>query len=214
MVQVFVVNPKGGCGKTTIATQLAGFYSVNHKTVLLIDHDEQKSCSDWHSGRPQKYVNIKLTTPKNEPQPSVDAYDIVIHDMPAAQGLLSALRAGPDDKIIIPVLPSPTDIKACLRFVMSLTRSGFIECGADIGFVANRVKVSANYSQVLAEFLDKVDIPLLTTLRDSQNYLKAMNSGKTIFDLPKYQAKKDVSQWLPLLDWVHPLSVEEEVAAV
>lgn len=206
MVQVFVVNPKGGCGKTTIAAQIASFFIAHQRTVVLVDHDNQKSCSDWLHGRPRKCPPITLVQAHDHLSlPALPTADIIVHDMPAAWTTAKApglIRPG--DKMIIPVLPSPTDIKACLRFVMSLYRAGLIGTGIDIGLVANRIRKNTQYYQVLADFLQRIDLPLLGTLRDSQNYVNAMNRGVSIFDLPQARAAQDRAQWQPILDWIWP----------
>jgi chromosome partitioning protein len=133
-----------------------------------------------------------------------DDFDYVIHDMPAAAGveaLQSVARKG--DKLIIPMLPSPTDIKAGVRFLMSLNRNEWMEAaGLDVGLVANRVKSNTNYFKVLSAFLQEVNIPLVASIRDTQNYIKAMDGGIGVFDLPPSRVSKDIEQWQPLLDWV------------
>lgn len=155
MDQVFVINPKGGCGKTTIATQLAGYYASLGKDVLLADHDAQKSSSDWLASRPSECRPIRAVA--LTPETSFDAKNahVVVHDMPAAwtfKHVDKVIKAG--DRLLIPVLASPTDIKACLRFVMGLYREGVMDAEVSIGLVANKVKPNTKYFAILNEFLD------------------------------------------------------------
>ena len=203
MDQIFIANPKGGCGKTTIATQLAGYYANQGGAVLLVDHDAQRSSSDWLGSRPASCAPIRLVASEvDEPVDDVCA-DIVIHDMPAAWDMdLVADIIGEGDKVLIPVLSSPTDIKACLRFVMGLYRSGVMESNIHIGLVANRSRVKTRYFQVLLEFVGRLELPLVASLRDTQNYVKAMDRGLTIFDLPPSRVAVDVEQWRPILKWL------------
>ncbi|ABD82370.1 ParA family protein [Saccharophagus degradans] len=202
MGQIFIANPKGGCGKTTVAVQLAGFYANMARSVQLVDHDAQRSSLDWASGRPATCAPIKVLVSANEPVLADATYSVTIHDMPAAWTLDNVdTLIHPQDIVIIPLLASPTDIKACLRFVMGIYRSGLLERGVNIGIVANRVRKNTRYFKVLEAFLAKLDIPLITVLRDSQNYVRAMDRGLTLFDLPAARCSTDRAQWQPLLDW-------------
>lgn len=203
MGQIFIANPKGGCGKTTLAVQLAGFYANTHQSVCLVDHDAQRSSLDWSSGRPVGCPPITVTLATSEVAVTADDGAVTIHDMPAAWALDKVdTLIKPTDIVIIPLLASPTDIKACLRFVMGIYRSGLLERGVSIGIVANRVRKNTRYFKVLEAFLAKLDIPLITVLRDSQNYVRAMDRGLTLFDLPATRCDTDRGQWQPLLDWI------------
>ncbi len=206
MNQIFVTNPKGGCGKTTIATHLASHYSNNGAKVLLVDHDAQKSSSDWYDCRPKKYLSMKLIASSVNTPVSTKGADVVIHDMPAAWTLEHVEEIlHSDDKILIPVLSSPTDIKAALRFIMALNRSGILEQGIKVGLVANKVKSNTSYHQIQQSFLERMDFPVVGSLRDTQNYIKTMDKGLTVFDFPISKVKNDLSQWQPILNWLNAI---------
>ena len=204
MDQVFVANPKGGCGKTTISIQLAGYYANNDRKVLLVDHDAQRSSSDWLASRPYQCAKIQSKASKVDDPVEFGDAEVVVHDMPAAWSLehVSELIHA-QDKVIIPVLASPNDIKACIRFLMSLNRSGVLENGVSVGIVSNRMRSNTNYSKVLLEFLERVELPLVGQLRDTQNYVKTMDKGLSLFDFPESRAKQDREQWQPILRWLH-----------
>jgi len=173
MEQVFVINPKGGCGKTTLSTQLAGYYASVGKNVLLADHDAQKSSSDWVASRPATAAKIHIVA--LDPLKHLESKDaeVVIHDMPAAWTLKNVDNiVKPGDRLLVPVLSSPTDIKACLRFVMALYREGIMDSEARVGLVANKVRKNTTSIAVLNEFLQKVDLPIVGQLRYSENYVK------------------------------------------
>lgn len=213
MEQIFIANPKGGCGKTTIATQLAGYYSGLGHSVLLVDHDAQKSSSDWLAARPKERADISLIATSVDTPVDTNGSEYVIHDMPAAWSLnhvSDILHAC--DKVLIPVLSSPTDIKASLRYIMGLNRSGVMELGIEVGLVANRVRSNTNYVKVLNEFLERLNLPMLSSLRDTQNYVQAMDKGETIFDLAPSKVKKDIEQWQPILDWLSVCSLRNQQA--
>lgn len=204
MKQIFIANPKGGCGKTTIATQLAGYFANQGRQVLLVDHDAQRSSSDWLSSRPAGCAAIESIALAVEKPVNGAAAELVVHDMPAAWDLdhvADIIRPG--DQVLIPVLSSPTDIKACLRFIMGLYRSGIMEADIHMGLVANRSREQTRYFKVLMEFLERVELPLVTSLRDTQNYVRAMDRGLTIFDLPPNRVATDISQWQPIFDWLN-----------
>ncbi len=200
MHQVFVVNPKGGCGKTTIATHVAAYFASKERRVCLVDHDQQKSSSDWHSMRSTKRPAVAL---QSEQRIQRQEFDLVVHDFPAAFSLLDSPGIITDgDQVIIPVLPSPTDIRACLRYIMGMYRSGLLEKSIFVGVVANRVRVRSHYNDVLREFLTGLQLPLLATLRDTQHYIHALEKGNSVFDMAPSKVGKDILQWQPLLHWI------------
>lgn len=203
MRQVFIANPKGGCGKTTIAVHVAAHFAVKGKRVALIDHDALKSSSDWLKSRPaSRPVIASMVTHGDNPIDTGDN-DWIIHDLPAAWNLKnvdSLINAG--DRVLIPVLSSPNDIKACLRFVMDLYRTGSLDKDIKYGFVANRIKMHTRYFEVLKEFLSRMELPLVACLRDTQNYVHCMNAGLSIFELPKSRVLIDVNQWSKLTRWL------------
>ncbi|MFL0811543.1 MAG: ParA family protein [Agarilytica sp.] len=203
MEQVFVTNPKGGAGKTTISTHIAAYFANQNKNVLLVDHDALKCSSDWHRGRPASYARLRSVTAKVDDVIDFGDADWVVHDMPAAwtlENVQNILHAG--DRVLIPVLSSPNDIKACLRFVMNLHRSGILESGVQVGLIANRVRANTSYFKILKEFLSRLGLPIVTTLRDTQNYVLTMDAGLTIFDLPPSRVKQDLAQWKPVINWL------------
>lgn len=203
MDQVFVINPKGGCGKTTIATQLAGYYANEGKQVMLADHDAQKSSSDWLTSRPPECAPIHSVALSPEKPFDTGNADIVVHDMPAAwtlKNMSQVIQAG--DRLLIPVMASPTDIKACLRFIMALSREGVMDMGVQVGLVANKVKPQTTYFSVLNTFLERLEIPLVGQLRDTQSYIRLMDRGLSIFDVPSGRVKRDIGEWFLILEWL------------
>ncbi len=209
MEQVFVANPKGGSGKTTISSQLAAYFANQGHKVLLVDHDALKCSSDWLSTRPQNKAQIRSIVASVGAEIDTQDADWVIHDMPAAwtlENVQEILHEG--DKVLIPVLSSPNDIKACLRFIMDFHRSGVMECGIRVGLIANRVRSNTKYSETLNGFLEGIDLPILSVLRDTQNYVRAMDAGLTIFDLPPSKNRRDTEQWKPILDWLEKKEIE------
>lgn len=205
MKTIVVANPKGGCGKSTLAAQIACYYANAGFKVALADHDPQRSALDWLKCRPASCAPITPIAAFNREQ-IADTFEVVIHDMPAACDLtMIAETLSGDSKLLIPILASPTDIKAGVRFLMNLNRDGWNSQGSynvDIGLVANRVRTNTNYFKVLVEFLEKVNMPLIASIRDTQNYIRAMDAGISVFDFPKARVSRDIEQWQPLLAWL------------
>ena len=105
------------------------------------------------------------------------------------------------DVVIVPVLPSPIDIRAAGHFIGELMMKSMLKTSR-VGLVANRVREQTLIFQNLEKFLKKLDIPVITRLRDSQNYIRAAEGGFGIFEMSPYQVDKDIEQWRPLIKWI------------
>ncbi len=202
-MQIIVANAKGGSGKSTVAVHLAAYFALLGEKVALVDHDPQQSALDWYKARPKDYGDISpVAAYKNQSIPEMCTR--IVHDMPAGcepEELVAML--GLDDKLLIPILPSPTDIKAGIRFLMALNRAGVVtDSGRRVGLVAERVRSNTLYFKTLVDFLEQVNIPLIGSVRETQNLIKSMDRGLSIFDLPMSKVKQDVEQWRPILQWI------------
>lgn len=205
MRHIMVLNSKGGCGKTTIATNLASYYAAEGQKVALVDYDSQVSSLDWLAGRPaERAPIIGLEGHKEGMLRLARNSDVVIADAPArAHGpeLTKLLRAA--DTVIVPVLPSSIDIQAAGKFLKELKKVGKVERReVKIAVVANRVRVSTNIFEELDEFLEKLRVPYVAAFREAQNYIRAYTRGLGIFELPEYLAWPDWEEWEPLLEWL------------
>jgi chromosome partitioning protein len=128
----------------------------------------------------------------------------VIVDTPAALGSARMPEITRDaDKVIVPVLPSDIDIHACSRCMRDLLLVAKIRREDDrIGVVANRIRRNTLTYQSLIRFLQTLGIPIITTIRDSQNYVRAAELGIGVHEMKSYIAREDVEQWAPLIDWL------------
>jgi chromosome partitioning protein len=212
--KIVVLNPKGGSGKTTIATNLAACYASRGIKSGLIDIDRQGSSMRWAGKRKDSVLPVihavtSFDTPKNVTRSFAMRMppDVVriITDTPAAMArheLINATRLA--DKIIVPVLPSDIDIHAATRCIGDLLVAGRIPRSENrIAVVANRVKRNTRMYQALMRFLDSLHIPVVAVLRDSQNYIRSSESGVGIHEMrPPSLVRADIEQWHSLIDWI------------
>jgi chromosome partitioning protein len=208
---ILVLNPKGGCGKSTIATNLAGYFAMQGKNVSLADCDPQCSSSDWLEVRPEQLATINHVPVKKGKLLVPSDTEILLLDTPASihgQRMANIVRAA--QTMIIPVLPSPIDIRAAERFLSNLIklRKKTINKKIKIATVANRVRETTLAAAKLEDYLEKLKlpngkkIPFMTLLRASQNYVHAAERGITIFEMAPSKTHHDREQWQPLLKWL------------
>jgi chromosome partitioning protein len=203
MRAVMVANPKGGSGKTTLATNLAGYFANQGQKVTLCDLDRQQSSLRWLAFRDPELPSITGYFNGNQmlinlPQEP----DWVVLDAPAGfQGykLNDYLRAV--DRVLIPIVPSIFDMAATEDFLNTLRQdlSGHM---AKIGIVAMRIDPRTRAAIMLEEFLRYFDLPILAYLRNTQNYVNVAAAGKTLFDPPRAHNKRDIEQWQNLQAWI------------
>lgn len=203
MRAILVANPKGGCGKTTLATNLAGHFANKGAKVTLCDLDRQQSSLRWMAFRDEAVPQVTGYFAGNQvlfnpPQES----DWVVLDAPAGlQGYKLSDYLRRVDKVVVPVVPSVFDMAATEDFLNSIRQEMRGKRGA-IGIVAMRVDPRTRAAGMLEEFLNHFDIPILTYLRNTQNYVNAAAAGLSVFDPPRARHRRDVEQWDPLLHWL------------
>ena len=204
MRTIMLLNAKGGCGKSTLASNLASYYAAQGKAVALVDFDPQKSGLEWLNARSAddwEIVGIDGTaTDMRVPR----GIDVAIFDAPAGvSGKELTAMVKHAETIIIPVLPSPIDIRAASHFIRDLLLVGKVSRKqTKIAVVANRVRENTRVYHTLEAFLKSLKIPFVATLRDTQNYIRAEERGLGIFELAPSSVAQDVEQWEPLLNWL------------
>jgi len=206
MRTIMLMNAKGGCGKTTLATNLATWYADDGKQVALADYDPQRSSLDWLEAR-KGYEGIPAIEGIDATAGAVrpaKGTEVLIMDVPAGiHGKAINKMLLRVDTLILPVLPSPIDMRACNRFLSELLESGRVsKHQTRIGIVANRVKEQTRVYHDLEEYLGHLKIPFLTHFRESQNYIRAAEEGLAIFEMAPSLVYKDVVQWDPLFAWL------------
>ena len=212
MQRIVVLNPKGGSGKTTIAINLASYYATRQQSPVLMDFDPQGSTLRWVKKRQPAQPPIHVIPAFEKNAGTTRSFQLrvpdsathVIIDTPAA---LDSPRM-PDitrdaHKILVPVLPSDIDIHACSRCIRDLLLVAKIRREDErIGVIANRVRRNTLTYQSLIKFLQTLGIPIVATIRDSQNYVRAAELGIGVHEMKSYIAREDVEQWAPLVDWL------------
>lgn len=205
MRNIMVLNAKGGCGKSTIATNLASYYAYEQEQqVALVDFDPQGSSLAWLKVRPDNYPHIHGIDATREAVRPLRDTGVIIMDAPArVQGKELTQLVRRVETIIVPVLPSPIDIRAAADFMKELLTTGKVSRKETrVAVVANRVRENTLIYQSLQAFLKSLKIPFVTTLRDTQNYIRAEERGVGLFEMAPSQVWWDLEQWEPLLKWL------------
>ena len=205
MRHIMVMNAKGGCGKSTLATNIASYFADEGYAVALADYDPQRSSLDWLERRPDSRPQIAGVAAFDEGLKRAPRNaDYLIIDAPARSHgaeLTDLVRHA--ETIVVPVLPSTIDMQASDRFISELKSVGKVERkDAKIGVVANRVREYTLIFEELDDHLTSARIPYLASLREAQNYVRAYTRGLGIFELPEYLAWPDWEQWEPLTRWL------------
>ena len=204
MPVIVVANPKGGVGKSTLATNIAGLFARQGHAVMLGDVDRQQSSRQWLALRPDaapKIQNWDLAGDATFKVPKGVTH--VVLDTPAGMHgkLLDAVMsiAG---RIVVPLQPSLFDIQATHAFVGEL-RDHKRGDDVKIGMVGMRVKEHTISNDQLHQFLPKLKAPVLGYLRDTQNYVHMAARGLTLWDVTPSRVERDLEQWKPLASWLN-----------
>jgi len=212
MQKIVLLNPKGGSGKTTIAINLASYFAVSGLRPTLMDLDAQGSSTRWLSKRAKGQAPIhgiagfernSRVTRSFATRLPLDTERLII-DTPAAieaQRLPEITRNA--TAVLVPILPSDIDIHAATKCISDLLLIAKIPRDAQrIAVIANRVKKNTLIYKSLMKFLETLNIPVIATLRDSQTYIKAAESGIGIFEMKPYMVREDLDQWTSLVGWL------------
>ncbi len=205
MRHVMVLNSKGGCGKSTLSTNVAVFFARGGHQVCIADYDPQRSSLDWLAQRPGDLPPISGVPAYEEGLRNVPrSTEVLVIDAPArVHGLELNELVRRAETIIIPVLPSSVDMKACAHFMAELLEIGKVSRKqARLGLIANRVREHTLIYEELDQYLSKLKVPYLGCLREAQNYVRAYARGMGVLELPEYLASPDWKQWEPIGEWL------------
>lgn len=212
--RILVINGKGGCGKTTIATNLAVAYACNGVKVALMDNDPQASSTHWASLRDEARPNVTIVAKHERPamyetkafhhRLPADTQMIIVdgHSNSRGRDLDSLLRQ--TDLILVPILPSSIDIRAGGQFITDLlTHRLFRASPRPLGVIANRIQPNTHTHEKLMNFLSCLDVPAVAQFRDSPVYTDAVEIGQGVVDMVDCRAaRKETAQWKQLITWI------------
>ena len=212
MQRITVINLKGGCGKTTIATNLASAYACRGRNTTLIDYDPQGSSIYWLNLRPDDackingiaaYPSSNSVTRSWQLHLPIDAEHVIIDTPAGLKGLDLVDQLKGTHAILIPVLPSSIDAHATADFIRDLYLIAKVKPQITrLCIVCNRVKPNTLALKSLQRFLDVMNIPVIAQLRETQNYTKASECGLGIHEAGSQNNKKDVEAWEQIVNWL------------
>jgi chromosome partitioning protein len=211
--KIVIINPKGGCGKTTMATNLASYYANNGPAPAIMDFDRQGSTMAWLDRRPATrplihgiaaYKKTMQATRSWQLRVPDEATNLII-DSPAAL-THDDLRELTRDacSILVPVLPSVLDIHTSSRCIADLLLVAKIDRrDHKLAIVANRTQKNTKSLDKLMRFLYSLGIPVIAVMRDSQNFVRAIEQGIGICEMPPYEVRPDMEQLELVVDWLN-----------
>ena len=196
--KIVVMNPKGGCGKTTLATNLAGWLALRGPPPTIVDCDPQGFCTRWIESRPAHRPKVHgLATGPLTARSTIEVpaeSSVAIIDLPAAitgEQLHAFVYLA--DSLLLPVTPSDIDVYSATRFIAELLLDAQLDRSERrVGIVANRVRERTRSFAMLMRFLGSLRIPLIGALRDSQNFVQAAALGLGVCELPPHRVQDDV----------------------
>lgn len=201
---ILVANPKGGSGKSTLSTNLAGFYAGQGTQVMLGDVDKQQSSLQWLARRPELAANVSGWQMQEGLAKPPKGTQVIILDSPAGlDGKLLKSLVKKVDRVIVPIQPSPFDIWASRDFFTVLLEEKAVRKEKTfVGVVGMRIDPRTRWAKELEQFLEGYEVPVLGYLRDTQLYVQATGNGLSLFDMPQGRVKRDLEAWQPILSWL------------
>ena len=201
MPVIVIANPKGGAGKSTLSTNVAGYFASLGHAVMLGDADVQQSSRLWLSLRPDT-VN-RITTWEMQAdlvltaKPPRGTTHVVIDTPGGLDGWRFKEVLSRADKIMVPIMPSIFDMYAAQNFLTKL-REITVNTRTKVGVVGMRVDERTLAASKLRQFMDTLDLPIVGYLRDTQHYLHLAAHGLSMFDITPSKVEKDLLQWRPM----------------
>lgn len=218
--KIVVLNPKGGCGKTTIATNLASYFALHGASPTLVDCDPSGYSMRWLERRSTSRPRIhgiaacenaaSVTRSWRLQLPPDTRYAIVDSPAGIANPQIHELIYDASN-VIIPILPSAIDIRTAVQFIADLLLVAKLDRDVvKVGIVANRTRKHTRSLAKLMRFLTSLRIPVVATLRDSQNYVAAVGRGIGVYELPRYKSRHDTEQLARIADWLNRRPGQQE----
>jgi chromosome partitioning protein len=206
MKVVVIANPKGGAGKSTLSTNIAGYFASQGHRVMLGDADTQQSSRLWLQQRPETLPRIATWEYEADlvltAKPPQGTTHVVIDTPGGIHGWRLKEVIQRADKVIVPVMPSLFDMHATQDFLLqlvSLTQG----LPTDVRVIGNRVDARTISAANLRKFVESLDVQVLSYLRDTQYYLHMAAHGLSLFDITPSKVQKDLEKWQPICEWLN-----------
>ena len=205
MKVIVVANPKGGAGKSTMSTNIAGYCASQGHQVMLGDADTQQSSKFWLSQRPETLPHIAtwdyLPDLVLTAKPPRGTTHVVIDTPGGINGWRLQEVIERADKVIVPVMPSVFDMQATNEFLLQLVNIT-ANRPTQVAVVGNRIDARTISAANLRKFIESLDVQVLSYLRDTQYYLHMAAHGLSMFDITPSKVQKDLDQWAPICHWL------------
>ncbi len=205
MPVIVIANPKGGSGKSTLSTNVAGFFASRGHLVMLGDADVQQSSKLWLDLRPTGATKIATWELQADlvltAKPPRGTTHVVIDTPGGLGGWRFKEVVSRADKLLIPIMPSIFDMYAAQAFITQV-REITKTTKTKLGIIGMRVDERTIAANKLREFMDKLDVPIVGFLRDTQYYLHLAAHGLSMFDITPVKVEKDLQQWQVICDWL------------
>ncbi|GAB2573956.1 AAA family ATPase [Dyella jejuensis] len=206
MLRVLVASSKGGCGKSTLVTQLASHWAQDNKRTAIIDGDPQGSSYRWATLRPDNVPGVLALEGGRKALDKLpqDTERVLIDTAAGSQQKELEPYLEHADVVLVPALPSSFDLHATLQFLDHLRGISRIKRGKlPVALVGNRLKPWTHASQeAIAQLAEEAPFPVVAQLRDTQAYVLLTSLGKGIFDYGSEQVRGHQQDWTPLLRWI------------
>ncbi len=210
---ILFANAKGGCGKTTLATNMASWFANHGRPTALMDFDPQASSAHWLKLRPQRaapisgifaFSRLSSTETRSFHNRLPRGVERVVVDSPAGlSGTDLYHRISEADLIVVPILPSPIDIHSAANFIRDIQITGCLrERKKQVLVIANRVRRNTVMFGKLNEFLQSLGLPRITYTRDSQLYIRTAAQGLGIADIHNHPAEAENEHWTRIGSWI------------
>ena len=212
MSVIAVVNRKGGSGKSTLATHLAGHFANCGVPVMLGDVDRQQSTQSWLRSRSLRDLPRSApivgwaVDPKRVLRPPAGVRHVVLDTPGGLRGFDLARVVAFADIVLMPVCNSIFDRESaaeCFAEMMALPRVASGRC--KVAAIGMRLDARTRAAEVLESWAGGLKLPFIGFLREAQAYVRCVEQGLTVFDLPEAQAQADVAQWKPIVAWLEPV---------
>ena len=217
MPVIAIVNRKGGSGKSTLAVHLATHVARQGTPVVIGDVDRQHSAQTWVRLRRERVLpqhaamSVWAVDPRNMVRPPAGVRHVILDTPGGLRGFDLARVIMYADTILMPVCNSVFDRESsaqCLEELRELPRVASGRCR--IAALGMRLDARTRAAETMREWAAGLDLPFLTVLRETQTYVRCIEQGLTLFDLPRRDVQQDIAQWDPLLEWIEPVLQAED----